>query len=276
MMKYSFCNEPFKEIPFQDACRILADIGYDGIELAPFTFHEDIRALDSAARTEIRKTAENVGLEVVGIHWLLVSPKGFHLTTEDAAIRAQTLEFMKELLRFCKDVGGKVLIHGSPQQRNLEPTQDRAAVEERTVEIFRQVGEEAEKLGVTFCLEALDKAQTNFINTPGEAYQMVRRVDRPGFQMMLDARASFADGMDPAQELRACISAIKHVHLNDTNLLGPGMGEHDFEPLFQAGRDTGFEAFYSVEPFDYSPGPENIARESFNTIRTLHDKVFGS
>ena len=274
-MKLSFCNEPFKEIPFEEACAIVSDVGYDGIELAPFTFHEDIRELDQQERSKIRKTAEDAGLEVVGIHWLLVSPKGFHLTTEDASIREKTLDFMKALLQFCSDVGGKVLIHGSPQQRNLEPDQDREAVMERTIGIFRQVGEEAERLGVTFCLEALDTGQTNFIQSPAEAFDIVQRVDRPGFQMMLDARASFAMGLDPAEELRKFVSAVRHIHLNDTNMLGPGMGEHDFEPLFRAAQEVGFGGFFSVEPFDYSPGPENIARKSFETIDSLRKLVSG-
>ena len=274
-MKFSFCNEPFKEIPFSEACRIVADVGYDGIELAPFTFAEDFRTLDKGNRDRIRKAAEDSGLEVVGIHWLLVSPQGFHLTTEDAEVRAKTLDFMKSLLEFCRDVGGKVLIHGSPKQRNLEPDQNREEVERRTIEIFRTVGEEAERLGVTFCLEALDRGQTNFIQTPAEAYDIVRKVDRTGFQMMVDARASFEMGLDPAEELRKFYPAARHVHLNETNMLGPGMGEHDFEPLFRAGKDLDFGGFFSVEPFDYSPGPENIARKSFATIQDLCQRVFG-
>jgi len=181
---------------------------------------------------------------------------------------------MKAMCEFCSDVGGKVLIHGSPAQRNLEPDQDRKVVEERTVEIFREVGEEAERLGVIYCLEALDTDQTNFIETPEEAYRMVERVDRPGFQMMLDSRASFAMGLEPAEELRKWITAIYHVHLNETNMLGPGMGDHDFEPLFEAGMELAFHQFYSVEPFDYSPGGETLARKSYETIRNLHDKVF--
>ena len=273
-MKYAFCNEPFKDQPFDETCRILAEIGYDGIELAPFTFGEDIRKIDKAQRTRIRRTAEDHGLEVVGVHWLLITPKGFHLTIEDETVRGETTEFMKAMCAYCRNVGGKVLIHGSPAQRNLEPTQDRAIVEERTIGIFREVGEEAERLGVVYCLEALDTKQTNFIKTPEEAYRMVERVNRPGFQMMLDSRASFAMGLEPAEELRNWIEAIRHIHLNDTNLLGPGMGDHDFEPLFEAGRDLGFHGYYSVEPFDYTPGAETLARESYQTIRRLHDKVY--
>ena len=274
-MKYSFCNEPFKDRPFEETCKILAEIGYEGVELAPFTFAEDVRNLDQTERNRIRDTAERAGLEVVGIHWLLISPKGFHLTTEDESVREATVEFLVSLQKFCRDVGGKVLIHGSPQQRNLEAGQDRGVVEQRTLDIFRRLGESAEKLGVIHCLEPLDHEQTNFIQTPEEGFEWVQRTSRPGFQMMLDARASFVSGLEPGEELRKFHSAIRHVHLNDTNLLGPGMGDCDFEPLFRAGKEIGFDQYYSVEPFDYSPGPEVIAQKSFETISSLHEKVFG-
>ncbi|MCA9449485.1 MAG: sugar phosphate isomerase/epimerase [Candidatus Omnitrophica bacterium] len=275
MMKYAFCNEPFKDLPFEETCRILAEIGYDGVELAPFTFAEDVREMDAAARTKIRKTAEDAGLEVAGIHWLLISPKGFHLTTEDEKVREATFEFLVSLQEFCRDVGGKVLIHGSPVQRNLEEGQDRKLVEERTLDIFRRLGESAEKIGVIHCLEPLDSGQTNFIQTPADGFEWVQSVDRPGFQMMLDARASFEENLEPGDELKKFHSAIKHVHLNDKNLLGPGMGDCEFEPLFRAGQEIGFDRFYSVEPFDYSPGAEVIAQKSFETISKLHKKVFG-
>lgn len=274
-MKFAFCNEPFKDLPFEETCRILADIGYDGVELAPFTFSEDVRKLDSADRAKIRKTAEDAGLEVAGIHWLLISPKGFHLTTEDESIREATFQFLVSLQEFCRDVGGKVLIHGSPAQRNLEEGQDREVVEDRTLDLFRRLGDSAEKLGVIHCLEPLDSGQTNFIRTPAEGFDWVQRVNHPGFQMMLDARASFEENLEPGEELRKFHSAIQHVHLNEKNLLGPGMGDGNFLPLFEVGKEIGFEKFYSVEPFDYSPGAETIARKSYETITRLRDQVYG-
>jgi sugar phosphate isomerase/epimerase len=273
MMKYAICNELFGQTPFDETCRVMAEIGYDGIEIAPFTLAEDARTLDADARQKIRKQAEGHGLEVVGLHWLLVSPKGFHLTTEDAEIRNKTLSFLEALMDLCRDLGGKVLILGSPMQRNLDETQDRAEVERRTVLAFQRLGEYAEAAGVTLCLEPLDRGQTNFIQTPGEAYEWVQRVNRPGFQMMVDSRASFEMGLEPGEELKRCLPAVRHVHLNDRNKLGPGMGDCDFEPLFRAGKETGFDGYFSVEVFDFSPGAEKVARESFATIDRLRRSV---
>jgi len=275
-MKYSICNELFGDTPFEEVCRLVAEIGYHGLEVAPFTLAEDPRTIDKARRFSLRKTAESQGLEISGLHWLLVSPKGFHLSTEDATVREATLGFLESLMDLCADLGGKVLILGSPMQRSLAEGQDREAVEKRLVAGFQRVGEYAEKAGVFLCIEPLDTAQTNLIQTPAEAFDWVQRVNRPGFQMMIDFRACTEMGLQPADQLRRFLPAIRHVHLNDTNKLGPGMGACDFAPLFIAGKETGFEGYFSVEAFDFSPGAEKVARESFETIARLHQQVWGS
>ncbi len=275
-MKYSICNELFGTTPFEEVCRVVAEIGYHGLEVAPFTLAEDPRTIDKAHRRALRSAAETHGLEIPGLHWLLVSPKGFHLTTEDASVREATLGFLESLMDLCVDLGGKVLILGSPLQRSLAEGQDRAQVEQRLLAGFQRLGEYAEKAGVFLCIEPLDTAQTNFIQTPGEAFDWVQRVNRPGFQMMIDFRACTEMGLQPGDQLREYLNAIRHVHLNDTNKLGPGMGDCDFAPLFMAGKETGFTGYFSVEAFDFSPGPEKVARESFTTIAHLHEQAWGT
>jgi len=268
-MKYAICNEPFEDKSLEEVCRIVSDLGYEGLELAPYTFAEDVRELDSAARKQIRNTVEHAGLEVVGLHWLLISPKGFHLTTEDSGVREKTLDFLKSLMEFCRDVGGKVLIHGSPAQRSITDDQDWAEVEARTLSAFKRLGEHAEKCGVIHCIEPLDIGQTNFIRTPVQALEWVDRTDRPGFQTMIDARACFEEGLEPGEEFRNCRRGVSHVHVNETNMLGPGMGTHDFEPLIRSLHDCAYNGFVTVEPFDYSPGAEHIAQESLSYLQSL-------
>ena len=69
----------------------------------------------------MRRQAKHAGLEIVGLHWLLGNTKGFHLTSPDAAVRRKTAAYLGDLARLCGELGGRIMVLGSPQQRNLAP-----------------------------------------------------------------------------------------------------------------------------------------------------------
>src|SRR5438105_897996 len=106
-MRFAICNETFQGWGWEETCRYVAACGYDGIEIAPFTLAEDVRSLDPAARKTIRDTAERAGLQIVGLHWLLVSPKGLSVTSSDPAIRAESSAYLCALVDLCSDLGGE-------------------------------------------------------------------------------------------------------------------------------------------------------------------------
>ena len=70
-----------------------------------------------------------------------------------------------------------------------------------------------------------------------------------------------------AEVIRRNGSMLAHFHANDANRRGPGMGDLDFVPIFAALRDVNYRGWASVEVFDYSPGPERLARESIAYMR---------
>jgi sugar phosphate isomerase/epimerase len=68
---------------------------------------------------------------------------------------------------------------------------------------------------------------------------------------------------------------LVHFHANDPNRLGPGFGDLDFIPVFRALAEVQFRGWISVEVFDYSPGPERIARQSIEYMRKCIKEVSG-
>ena len=120
-MRIALCNEVLAGMPLERQCEYAARLGYDGLEIAPFTLHDQPEQISTAEAAKIRATVEAAGLAVTGLHWLLVKPEGLSLTDPDAAVRARTLEVMLRLTGLCAELGGAVLVHGSPKQRQIAP-----------------------------------------------------------------------------------------------------------------------------------------------------------
>ena len=267
-IKFAICNELFQGWQLEDAFAFVKELGYDGVEIAPFTLAESAEQVSREERKRIRKLAEDLGLEIVGLHWLLVSPPGLHLTTPDDSIRERTKAYFRELLYLCADLGGKIMVVGSPKQRSLVPGDTYEAAWERAKAFFADLLPLAEQLNVTFCIEALP-TETDFIPTLDEAIRFVKEMNHPNLQTMVDVKSAVGEGLKLDEAVYKAAPYLKHVHANDANRLGPGMGDTDFAPLAKALKEINYDGFVSVEVFDFSPGAERIARESLDYLRKI-------
>lgn len=267
-IKFAICNEVFQGWRLEDAFAFVKDVGYDGVEIAPFTLAERVEQISPEERKRIRELAEKFGLEIVGLHWLLVSPPGMHLTTPDDSVREQTKAYFRELIRFCADLGGKIMVVGSPKQRSLVAGDTYEAAWERTKAFFADLLPLAEELNVTFCIEALPN-ETNFIPTLEEAIRFVREMNHPNLQTMIDVKSAVNEGLKLDEAVHKAAAYLRHVHANDVNRLGPGMGEVDFTPLAKALKEINYDGFVSVEVFDFTPGAERIAKQSLDYLRKV-------
>jgi sugar phosphate isomerase/epimerase len=275
-MKISICNELFKDWDVEKVFDYAAQLGYDGVELAPFTIGETASDVSAGTRKRIRDAAKKAGIEIVGLHWLLVKPEGLYINHPDTAIRRKTQSYLKELIDLCGDLGGRILVHGSPQQRNVKEGWDPAEVWQRARETFQICAEAAHSRDVFYCLEALTTVDTNFINTIDEALQMVTEIDHPNFQTMLDCRSIHA-GVGPAlpNVLSRALSTgkLRHVHVNDPNGRGPGFGDLQFAPLLQILHEADYRGYISVEVFDFAPDPRTIAARSLGYLHGILESL---
>lgn len=270
MQKFAICNETFGDWPWERVCQLVAETGYQGVEIAPFTFAPSVTDVTAERRREIRQAAADSGLDIVGLHWLLASPKGLHIHTKDDALRAKTVDYLKALIDFAGDVGAPVMIFGSPFQRKLEDG-DREGAWARMQDSFRQVLPLLAERNVILCQESLPAPESDFILTAAEAAQMVHDLDHPNFRLMLDVKSMCSEAKPIPEIIREFAPLVKHFHANDANRRGPGFGDTDFVPIAAALKEVGFQGYVSVEVFDYTPDPETIAQESLRYLK----QVFG-
>jgi len=268
-VRFAICNEIFQGWNLEAAFAFAARAGYDAIEIAPFTLANSVTEISAADRLRIRETARGNHLEIAGIHWLLVKPEGLYITHPDAAIRERTAAYFCELVDFCADLGGKVMVVGSPKQRNVMPEVSPAQALDWAETTFRPSVARAKAREVTICFEPLAPAETNFINTAGEAIQFAKRFDSPNFEIILDVKAMCSEAKPIPQIIRESWPHFAHFHANDKNLKGPGFGEVDFKPIAAALKEAGYEGFVSVEVFNFDEGPEKIATRSLEYLKSV-------
>ena len=266
-MRFAICNEIFQGWKLEDTLAHAARLGYAGVEIAPFTLANSVTDIPASARQKIREAAARHGIEIAGIHWVLVKPEGLYMNHPDRSLRERTAQYFCDLVDFCADVGGKVMVVGSPNQRNLLPGVSYAQGREWALETFRRAVGRAQERGVTICFEPLAPAETNFMNTAAEAIQFVQEMRSPHFKIILDVKAMCSESKPMPTIIRESWPHFAHFHANDSNLKGPGFGDVDFRPIAAALKEVGYPGFVSVEVFKFDEGAEVIAAKSIEYLR---------
>lgn len=270
-MKFAICQELYEGWEWERQCEFSASLGYTGLEVAPFALAERITDVSADQRATLRKQAEAHGMEIIGLHWLLAKTEGLHLTTSDVAVRKVTSDYLIELGQACADLGGTLMVFGSPFQRNVEEGMSMEQALANAAEIFKAALPAFADRGVEICMEPLTPKETDFINTCADAATLIEMVGEPNFTLHQDVKAMLgAESSSVPELIHEFKGQVGHFHVNDTNLLGPGMGETDYGPILKALTEVDYDGWVSVEVFDYSPGAEHIARESIEYLqRTL-------
>ncbi|MBM4277627.1 MAG: sugar phosphate isomerase/epimerase [Deltaproteobacteria bacterium] len=273
--KISICNELFQGWPIEKVFEYAAKLGYDGVEISPFTLADSVTEISTKRRNAIRRAAEDNGIEIVGLHWLLVKPEGLYINHPDEFIRIQTQEYIEALIHFCADIGGKVLVHGSPHQRTIKEGWNAKDSWDYAKETFKVSLKAARQRNVFYCLEPLSPAQTNFINTVEEAIRFVKEVRHPNLKMVFDCRSASASEKSLTESLLQALDSgyLRHVHMNDANGSGPGFGETNFTPILKTLLKNGYKGYISVEVFSFDPDPQTIASRSIGYLNGIMETL---
>ena len=272
-MRYAICNETFEGWDHAKVCQQVAALGYQGLEVAPFTLAPRITDVTAERRKKLRAEAEAAGLQIIGLHWLLAKTEGLMLTSADALVRQRTADYLVELARCCRDLGGDLMVFGSPAQRRVPAGATKAQAADYAVDTFQRALKGIVDAGVKLCLEPLSPPDADFMNTAAEGVEILQRLNHPNVVLHLDVKAMSTETSPTPELIRKYAKFMAHFHANDPNLRGPGFGNTDFVPIFQALKDSGYGGWVSVEVFDYKPDPVTIARESIRYMKECEAKM---
>lgn len=261
-MKTAVCNELFGTMDFARTCDLLADHGFNGIEIAPFTLARESGVPSASAIRGARNAIESSGLRFAGLHWLLAKPDGLHITANDETVRRRSWEHLETLLNVAGEFGGGNLILGSPNQRSFQGI-DHTEATVRLIDGFRHVADVAAGNSSRLLLEALPHTATNLVNTIEEALDVVSHVGHPAIGTMFD----FHNVGDEQESWEALVQRyageFQHVHLNTMEGGYPteeNVGE--YRPAMRAISESGYGGWISLEIFTEPESPAQVLRDT--------------
>lgn len=268
--RFSVCNELFGKDNFADVCRIVHDIGYSGIEIAPFTLADDPSQLSADDRREVQNTMAISSLAFVGLHWLLVSPKDLQATTPDQNLRRRTWNFIGQLIDLCGDLADSasspVMVLGSPQQRSATGGLTPAQATRILLDELARAAPHAEKRGVQLLLEPLSRNQTDVVTSLQEAVTIVNEIGSPAVQTMFDVHNAIDETTPHANLIKRFHPHIRHVHVNEMDGREPGTGNYDFGELLSTLDQINYSGWVSLEAFDFSRDSREIASRALQYL----------
>jgi sugar phosphate isomerase/epimerase len=273
-VKIFLCNEVIRELDFARQCVFARETGYDGLEVAPSTLGKRPDRMTEREISALRKIADEEGVKVAGLHWLLAEQPGLSITADDEDTAARTLDFGKRLVALCAGLGGAYLVHGSPVQRQLQPGREEEG-RRRGEAYFRAMAGEARAAGLRYVIEPLSRRDTGYVNTVDEALGIIGEIGSGALATMIDCYAAASNGEDiPALlEHYVPLGVVHHLHFNDVNRRGPGEGETDFGAVVDTLRRLGYSGTAAVEPFLYLPDGSSCAARAIGYLRGLMERA---
>jgi sugar phosphate isomerase/epimerase len=277
-MKLTLCNEVIRDLDFAAQCRFAAAIGYDGLEVAPFTLSDTPAQIPGAQRRAFHAMAQDAGIAITGLHWLMNVPPGLSLTSDDPQTGQRSRDHMLAMVELCHDLGGGVLVHGSPACRKTSDASSRTKAEAVARGHLAAAGQAAAAAGAMYCIEPLAPALTDFVTSLDEALALIGPLGTEGLATMLDTSAAWGgEAEEPEFVLARHLPGgmIRHIHFNESNRRGPGQGVHAFAPIVKTLLDHGYDGLIGIEPFDYHPDGPTAAALCAGYVRGLIEQAQG-
>ena len=250
----------------------IRDAGFDGVEAAIF------RGRDFAVDIFRRGLAE-AGLECT---MCSVLTGGLSLIADEEAVRSKAMDLLRENIATTAEAGARILAGPLYAPVGYLPGRRRTQEEwSRAVDGWQTLGPWLEQHSVTVALEPLNRFETFFLNTAADAARFCDEVGHPNVGILFDTFHANIEEKSIADGYRTVARHLKHVHTCENDRGTPGSGHVEWEQVFAALRETGYDGWLTIESFgsnireiaaaaaiwrDLAPTPEAIA---FDGIRFL-------
>lgn len=249
-MKFSMCTAVYGMNDLHDTINRAAMHGFDAVEITAAK-HLPVESTQQYRR-EVRNWIRNAGLECSGLHYIFDG--SVKLATPDRELNAKCADYLCKVVDIAADMEAKTVIVGSGgTTRSFDDGVDRAEGIRCMADVIHKVAEYAATKDVYLAMEAINRYETNFLNTMQQATEFAQLVDHPYVRTMADTYHINIEESDPVEAVRTYGHALQNLHLADSNRHAPGTGHIDFKAIAGALQEAGFDKYCSFEVFGLYP-----------------------
>lgn len=246
----------FKE-DFEESVKKVADLGFDGAELAV----RNPKDLKVANVIEVIKE-NNLEVPAIGTGQAY-GEEGLSFSSPDETIRKMAVERINDQIVFASHFNAQVII--GLIRGKIEEGVNRVEAEEWTIDCLRKCTEFAKEYNIRLTLEPVNRYESNFINTLNEGIELTTRVGASNLGLLADTFHMNIEEVSIYDSIIQAKDYITHVHFADSNRWAPGCGHLDFAKIVQTLKKIGYQGYVSAEILPF-PDPDSCARITAETL----------
>jgi sugar phosphate isomerase/epimerase len=253
-MRLAVSNIAWEPAEEAAAAQLLTRLGVNRIELAPTKRWPDLTKAPTNDIATYRRWWEDEGFTVVATQSIMFGRPDLQVfgTPEN---RRHTLEFLKTTITLSAGLGAKVIVFGSPKNRQRGELSPAAALD-LAVPFFSELGAFAHAAGVKFCIEPnAPEYACDFVTTAAEGAALVEAVATPGFALHLDAACIAMVHDDPAVLGQY---QPQHFHISAPMLEAVPDAGVSYAQMAKVLKNSHYQGVYSIEM--KAQGGGNLAR----------------
>ncbi len=219
------------------------NIGFDILEISA----GDLLTMSTKQIDELKAVAKDLGISISSN---IGSPKDKDVASKDPKVRNAGIQFLTDIMKAMDRLDSRILAGVIYTYWPCEfDNTDKPAIWERGVKSVKELGKVAHDLGIDYCLEVVNRFETNILNTCAEAIQYCKDVDCNSVKILLDTFHMNIEEDNIADAIRLAGDYLGHVHVGEGNRKPPGQGSLPWNEIGKALRDINFKQGIVMEPF---------------------------
>ena len=270
--KYSYNTIVYSGEDYLTQVKRLNKFGYDGIELVgePSWYNFN----------EVNKLNEEYNIKVNSICSIFTNERD--LINPEKSMRIKAIDYCKEIVDMGAEINSTTMIVAPSPVGKIESLKSEEEEMKYAIESIQQVGEYAQKAGISISIEPWNRYETYFINRLEQAERILDALDLTNAGIHGDTFHMSIEEVDIANAYKKIGSKLNHCHIADSNRAAPGTGHTDFKPILQALKDINFSNYITMElippvsdPFACVRGgraeefKDNYTEQSINHLKNI-------